>query len=473
MKRLFFLLLAALALSLTACGSQAPAVTQTPETAPAQTAEAAAPAVAGEFYAVQMPWGYNTLFNAGEVLYELQPGTGNCLLYKIDCVTATRQVLCSVPGCSHDSDACPAWLPGQIWDYMVFATEEAVYVYKYRTDWAQTDWDTYRLDYVDPYINDETMRQGMTRQEFETFHRNRFMQLVQPACLYVTQRDGSAQRYIELSENLEKTVNLLWCDGTALYGSRNRGDSQPALGYRVDLATGQVTHFALQPGEGVLAAQGRRLVTRRFVTQMPLPDPQTDGEAYQAALQNSTMECDWLDPATGQREKLLELPGKLFTENSDFCGTAGGQLYFTQRETQPDGSNICTAIRAFHLETGQWEELLNPVPSGQMWLHDPTVVGLPGIAEQAGRYLWFGISDGNGNMRMQILDRTSGTLQETALTPEQVGCQEERGRMPLTDDGRFLLCQGGMRAPYNFDYALIDAEAFLQGSTDYTPVTEA
>lgn len=100
----------------------------------------------------------------------------------------------------------------------------------------------------------------------------------------------------------------------------------------------------------------------------------------------------------------------------------------------------------------------------------PTVVGLPGIAAQAGRCLWLVVSDGNGNMRMQILDRTSGTLQETALTPQQVARQLDRGQLPLTDDGRFLLCveQDEM---YDFDYALIDVEAFLQGSTDYTPVT--
>ena len=76
-----------------------------------------------------------------------------------------------------------------------------------------------------------------------------------------------------------------------------------------------------------------------------------------------------------------------------------------------------------------------------------------------------------GNVRMQILDRTTGILQETALTPRQAVGQEDLGRLPLTDDGRFLLCLDGMGGKYGFDYVLIDAEALLQGSTDWTPVT--
>lgn len=478
MKRLLSLGLAALlALTLAGCGGQnpadeTPASTQTPETAPAQTTEASLPAVAGDFYAVQGTMGYNSLFNAGDVFYELRPRTGYCLVYKIDCATATRQVLCSVSGCTHDSEACPAWLPGRLWDYTIFAAGDTVYVYKYRTSWEEMDWDTYYQNNVAPYLDEEIGQSGMTSEEITAYHHNVYTQQMQPACLYAVGRDGAAQKRIDLSENLDGTVFLGWCDGSALYGSWGAtGNSEPSTGYRVDLATGQVTNFAMQPGESVLAAQGKRLVTRRFVTQVPLPDGETDAEAHEATLQNSTMECDWLDPATGQREKLLELPGKLFTERSDFCGQAGGQLYFEERQTQPTGGSICTALRAFDLETGQWQEVPHPLPKEQMWLNNPTVVGLPGIAAQAGRYLWLGVSDGNGNMRMQILDRTSGTLQETALTPQQVARQVDRGQLPLTDDGRFLLCVEE-NEKYDFSYALIDAQAFLQGSTDYTPVTE-
>lgn len=478
MKRALSLVLAVLlAVFLVACGQtpadESPAESQTPETAPATAGAtgAALPAVAGDFYAVQGSMGYNSLFNAGEFFYELRPRTADCLVYRIDCATATRQVLCSVPGCTHDSESCPAWLPGLLWDYTIFAAGDTVYIYKYRTSWEELDWDTYYQNNVAPYLGEEFTRGGMTPEEFTTYQRNMYTQQMQPACLYAVGRDGTAQKRIDLSENLEGTVYLGWCDGAALYGSlSDSGSSDPARGYRVDLATGQVTNFALQPGESVFAAQGRRLMTGRFLTQEPLPDAQTENEAYQAALQNSTMECDWLDPATGQREKLLELPGKLFLQGSDFCGLAGGRLYFDERQTRPVGGSTRIALRAFDLAAGQWQEVPHSLPEEGMWLNDPTVVGLPGTAAQAGRYLWFGVSDENGNMRMQILDRETGALQETPLTPQQVRNQQDRGRLPLTDDGRFLLCVEEDEK-YDFSYALIDAAAFLQGSTDWTPVT--
>ena len=478
MKRLLSLGLAALlALTLAACGGQTQAESdslpesKTPETAPAQTTEAALSEVAGDFYAVQGSMGYNSLFNAGDVFYELRPRTGYCLVYKMDCASATRQVMCSVQGCTHDSESCPAWLPGLLWDYTIFAAGDTVYVYKYRTSWEEMDWDTYYQNNVAPYLGEEFTRGGMTPEEFTTYHRNMYTQQMQPACLYAVGRDGAAQKRIDLSENLEGTVFLGWCDGAALYGSeRDSGNGKPSQGYRVDLATGQVKNFALQPGESVLAAQGRRLVTARFVTQIPLPDAETDGEAYQAALQNSTVECDWLDPATGRREKLLELPGKLFTENSDFCGMAGGLLYFDEQKTLPEGGSARIALRAFDLETGQWQEMPHSLTEAGVWLNDPTVVGLPGTAAQAGRYLWLGVSDGNGNVGIRILDRETGALQQPGLTPLQVRNQQDRGQLPLTDDGRFLLCVEEDEK-YDFSYALIDVEAFLQGSTDYTPVT--
>ena len=62
-------------------------------------------------------------------------------------------------------------------------------------------------------------------------------------------------------------------------------------------------------------------------------------------------------------------------------------------------------------------------------------------------------------------------LYEPAMSSEQVRLQQDLGSPPLTDDGRFLLCVGRSDDFYDYHYALVDAEAFLQGSTDYTPVT--
>ena len=315
------------------------------------------------------------------------------------------------------------------------------------------------------------MLQGRTPQEFETYYRNWFDQLRQPACLYAVAQDGSGRRRIDLSENLERNTLLSWCDGAALYGCPPlTAWDAPMQGYRVDLTTGQVTTFDLLPGESILAAGGRRLLTARMVSEVPFPDQQTEWEVYQAILQNATEECVWLDPATGQREKLLELPGSLITQGGNFCGIAGGQLYFFQRQMQSEGA-VPTAILAFDTATGQQQDLLRPLPRESTWLNDPTVVGLPDIAEQKGRYLWFVYSGANGSQHMQILDRTSGTMYDPPLTTQQVQFQQSKGCLPLTDDGRFLLCVGESGDLYDSEYALIDADAFLQGSTDYTLVT--
>ena len=473
MKRPYCMMLAlALAGSLAACGGpgeSAPSATATPQ--PAATAETApaeeTPAVSGEFYAVRGAMGFDTLFNAGDVLYELRTCAGNssCLLWKIDCASATRRVLCSVPGCTHDSESCPAWLPGRFWDYMVFAAGDKAYVYKYRTNWDDMDWDTYYQNNVEPSLDDEAAREGMTPEEFTEYHHNVFLQNVQPACLYAVQQDGSSRQCIDLSENLDGTVNLAWCDGAALYG--NGGDVDNA-GFRVDLASGQVTNFEMLPLETIVGAQGGRLLTEHIVTQVPLPEAETEPDFYQAVLQNSTVEVCWLDPAAGQREKVLELEGKLFTESSAFYGMSGGRLYFEERETQPGGGSTCKALRAFDLAAGQWQDVPQPQPNGSMWLNDATVVGLPGIAEQGGRYLWFAGYE-NEKMSVQVLDTDTGTLYKTPLTPEMARNQQDRSRLPLTDDGRFLVCTE-WDEPFEFEYALIDAEAFLQGSTDYTPV---
>mgnify|MGYP004534086931 CR=1 FL=1 len=58
-------------------------------------------------------WGWNT----GDAYYEIarryEEGSNSsmhALLLKTDYATARQTVLCNVPGCTHDSAACPAWL---------------------------------------------------------------------------------------------------------------------------------------------------------------------------------------------------------------------------------------------------------------------------------------------------------------------------------------------------------------------------
>ena len=103
MKRLAFWGLAgALALTLAACAPQAeppaePAPTATPETAATTQASPE-----GEFYTISSNYVTGSGFNTGDAWYSLEGHMGYALVMKTDYASATRQVLCSVPGCTHD-----------------------------------------------------------------------------------------------------------------------------------------------------------------------------------------------------------------------------------------------------------------------------------------------------------------------------------------------------------------------------------
>ena len=86
-------------------------------------------------------------------------------------------------------------------------------------------------------------------------------------------------------------------------------------------------------------------------------------------------------------------------------------------------------------------------------------------------YLWFTGSSGWIEDLTWVLDICTGTLTavQQKLADAPYGPQAV---YPLaqTDDGRFLVrtAYRGEGEPY--DYGLIAIDAFLQGSTDYTPV---
>lgn len=116
------ILTAAMTLTLTACTAApdpAPLATPTPEptAAPAAptsepTAAPAAPTpapAAADFYTLKS---YNGSFDDGTAYYEFTQRLGCALLLKTDYAAAVQSVCCAVPGCGHDTDACPAYFPG-------------------------------------------------------------------------------------------------------------------------------------------------------------------------------------------------------------------------------------------------------------------------------------------------------------------------------------------------------------------------
>ena len=107
-----------------------------------------------------------------------------------------------------------------------------------------------------------------------------------------------------------------------------------ASGFRLDLQTGETAPWNL-PVEtiSVANAAGDFAVTERIVSDYPVPFPR-DGEISNALLQNSLREYDLTDIATGKpARKITEFPYKGTAEGSVFAayaylGKAGNDFYF-------------------------------------------------------------------------------------------------------------------------------------------------
>ena len=469
MKRPYCMMLAlALAASLAACGGadgNAPSATAAPEAAAtAETATAEeTPAVAGEFYTLT-----NGPFNTGDACYVLDPHIGYCLVTKIDYAAAEQRVLCSVPGCTHDSDACPAYVPGYGQSAFLFTAGDTVYVYHgVPAMRSQGSWEEYYAQSVEPHLEEWQASTGMTEEELVAFYRGLYAERSAPAGLYVIERKGASRRDVTCSQDLTNIV-LGWCDGMALYGYD--GEllyDDAATGYRVSLADGSVTTFPLQPYEWVMGAWKNRLLTCRVLTEMPLPNPADSWDVYSAVLQNAVVEYDWLDPATGERSKILERPydGSTYG-NGDFCGVQDGKLCFEDRTVLENGGYQCNGYYLYDPATGRRQDLVRPLENESMRL-SPVLTGAPPeTAALQGRYLWFHGSSGNygGDDLLWALDRQTGEL--SAIRQKADGAPWPVQVLALAGDGRFLV----NTAAEGTAYALIGAEAFLQGSTDYTPV---
>lgn len=119
MKR-YLAITAALALVLTACGHAAPDSTPTLTAATETTQATAAPAEppqgigsgALRMLTAAADGVYYQAFNDWEINYT--DTMGRALVYAIDEQTGDARPVCSLPGCAHDSAACPAWSNGNV-----------------------------------------------------------------------------------------------------------------------------------------------------------------------------------------------------------------------------------------------------------------------------------------------------------------------------------------------------------------------
>lgn len=225
-------------------------------------------------------------------------------------------------------------------------------------------------------------------------------------------------------------------------------------GQRLDLQTGETLPWSI-PGEttNVLDAVNGQLLTCRIVSDSPVPFPE-DSEMSDAFLQNSLCEFDLTDTVTGKPvQKLLSYPwygeddGTMRTSYY-YLGHSGSDLYFSGYHTQYANEQHSESVLCIHSDGTQ-----DALDIAEDW--NCSALDLDGELRWLMTYnsdmTAFTLYDLQGN-RLGANARPAGLAVYTPLT--------------LLDDGRVVLLIGKTSA--STQLATIPADAFLNGSTEYT-----
>ena len=230
-----------------------------------------------------------------------------------------------------------------------------------------------------------------------------------------------------------------------------------ASGFRLDLQTGETTPWDL-PAETAAApdAAGNFAVTARLISDQPVPFT-SDPEISDAFLQNSMLEYDLTDATTGKpTTKIAEFPYKGADDGSGYVyytylGKSGDDFYFTGEHSRSSEEGIKMSV----LRVG-----------GDSTLEDLGLMVNVSLRDlrQNGELQWlFTMSSNPGTLTVYDLQGT-----QIAQVDPPAGV-ESYYPISMLDDGRILLNIGyDLDHDYMTRYATIDADAFLDGSTEYT-----
>lgn len=230
-----------------------------------------------------------------------------------------------------------------------------------------------------------------------------------------------------------------------------------ASGFRLDLQTGETAPWDL-PAEttGAQDAAGDFAVTARLISDHPVPFT-SDPEISDALLQNSMLEYDLTDVTTGKpATKIAEFPYKGADDGSGYVyytylGKSGDDFYFTGEHSRSEEEGIKMSVLRVGSD-GTQEDL-------GLMIH----VSLREL-RQNGEIQWlFAMSSNPGTLTVYDLQGT-----QIAQVDPPAGV-ESYYPISMLDDGRILLNIGyDLDHDYMTRYATIDADAFLNGSTEYT-----
>ena len=465
MKRIVCL---ALALALAACAAPAP---QSGTEAPAPaTAETAALTV-GQLYTLPDTcggyWGWNT----GDAYYEYardgQPNSMAALTLKTDYATGRQEPVCKVPGCTHDSERCPAWLAdwGRI-SLMVFDDEMYFLYYaldpESRQSYQEQGWE----GYLQNLRGSEEYAAAGDKAAYEERARRSYEQAISPSYLEKISADGLTRtRLFTLPEGMDWDVSFRWSDGAALYGVQYGSNHTSAL-VRLDLATGELTTLPLRDTEWPLTVSGNRFLISSVVSDEPL-DWNSEPEVLNAQLQNATAVFSLLDVAADTREVVYQEPYDPITVYNGFSRIYNGKLYFL-RVSAVDNTIDRVWVECYDPADGQ----LHPVTDslGTAIASPGTASGFPPVRAGAGnRWMWLENYMTNEDW---LLDLDTGELHEITQRQLRDGMWQTVSTMAQTNDGRWMIGYAPHSAAHNdrCDYGFIAPEDFLAGSEQYDRV---
>ena len=212
---------------------------------------------------------------------------------------------------------------------------------------------------------------------------------------------------------------------------------------------------------------GADRLAESFYRSFDLPEGEGNEEMRDAVLQNSLREYDFYDPATNTIEKVFDEPYYPEDRNElkSYLGYCGDKLYFVVSCT--DGASALSrknTLVSYDRTAGTWQEECSADAQN---------------GEDSG--FWPFLQD--GRLKLVVLWRGKDTLTLYSIDNgaryevpyEEAGSDATGNRnfpIALTDDGRILVTDGyidrnGVAASR---YALIDLDAYLAGSREYTAV---
>ena len=253
------------------------------------------------------------------------------------------------------------------------------------------------------------------------------------------------------------TWNVVLYSDRYFYCVSDHAPYRTAAGLRLDLQTGETVPWDL-PAETISVpdAAGDFAVTERIVSDYPVPFPK-DEEISDALLQNSLREYDLTDVTTGKPvRKITEFPYKGTAEGAVFAaysylGKAGNDYYFRFEHAMSSEDRSVTTV--FRVRSDGTQEDLGI--SSDLFVQ---------ALSQGGELRWLFSRDGSQGT-VTVYDLQGKVLAQ--VSPHD-GMQVYYP-VSMLDDGRLLLVVGYDEAHDNRSrYAVMDADAFLNGSTEYT-----